>query len=45
MTIMPVTGVAMGYYGGKGLPFFNRTIAGASTPNGAIAKQVRRKNS
>lgn len=39
MTVMPATGIAMGYYGGKGLPFFYTTIPGAETPNGAIAKQ------
>uniref|UniRef100_A0A7S1D541 Cytochrome b561 bacterial/Ni-hydrogenase domain-containing protein n=1 Tax=Cyclophora tenuis TaxID=216820 RepID=A0A7S1D541_CYCTE len=45
MLVMPATGIAMGYYGGKGLPFFYTTIPGivktdqnkAST--GAIAKQ------
>ena len=41
MTIMPATGIAMGYYGGKGLPFFYTTIPGAATANGNIAKQVR----
>jgi len=40
MTVMPATGIAMGYYGGKGLPFFYTTIGGASTPNGGIAKQA-----
>lgn len=39
MTIMPATGIAMGYYGGKGLPFFTTTFPGAEKPNGAIAKQ------
>ncbi|KAL7504361.1 hypothetical protein ACHAXN_005308 [Cyclotella atomus] len=39
MTIMPATGIAMGYYGGKGLPFFFTTIPGAAEANGAIAKQ------
>lgn len=29
----------MGYYGGKGLPFFGITIPGASKANGEIAKQ------
>ena len=46
MAVMPATGIAMGYYGGKGLPFFYTTLPGivktdankAST--GAIAKQV-----
>jgi len=27
---MPVTGVAMGYFGGKGIPFFGTTFAPAS---------------
>jgi len=27
---MPVTGVAMGYFGGKGVPFFGTTFAPAS---------------
>eukprot|EP00934_Nitzschia_sp_Nitz4_P002987 Nitzschia sp. Nitz4//scaffold3_size479765//339526//340314//NITZ4_000141-RA/size479765-augustus-gene-1.614-mRNA-1//-1//CDS//3329550881//2977//frame0 len=39
MTIMPATGIAMGYFGGKGLPFFTTTIPGAKETNGAIAKQ------
>jgi cytochrome b561 len=39
MTIMPATGVAMGYYGGKGLPFFTTTLPGAKETNGAIAKR------
>ena len=39
MAIMPATGIAMGYYGGKGLPFFYKTIPGAETPNGSIAKR------
>jgi hypothetical protein len=31
----------MGYFGGKGLPFFEfGTIPGAATPNGAIAGQA-----
>jgi superoxide oxidase len=36
--IMPATGIAMGYYGGKGLPFFYTTFPGAKTPDGTIAK-------
>ena len=40
MTIMPMTGIAMGYYGGKGLPFFYTTIPGTTTPNGTIAKNA-----
>ena len=30
--------LTVGYYGGKGLPFFWTTIPGAATPNGSIAK-------
>ena len=33
MTIMPAAGIAMGYYGGKGLPFFTTTIEGAVPAN------------
>lgn len=40
MVFMPVSGIAMGYYGGKGLPFFGYTIPGAETPNGEIAKNA-----
>ena len=46
MTIMPVTGIAMGYYGGNGLPFFFTTVPGIVKTDdnkataGAIAKQV-----
>jgi len=32
MAIMPVTGIAMGLYGGKGLPFFGTTLGGFSVP-------------
>lgn len=39
LIFMPVSGVAMGYFGGKGLPFFFTTIPGAEKANGAIAKQ------
>lgn len=28
MAVMPASGIAMGYYGGKGLPFFYTTIPG-----------------
>lgn len=48
MIVMPTTGIAMGYFGGKGLPFFTTLIPGAVTTddnakklNGQIAKQVR----
>jgi cytochrome b561 len=40
MIVMPASGIAMGYYGGKGLPFFTTTIAGAKEVNGEIAKNV-----
>ena len=40
MTIMPASGIVMGYFGGKGLPFFWTTIPGASTPQGSVAKQA-----
>jgi cytochrome b561 len=40
MIFMPATGVAMGYFGGKGLPFFTTTIPGAEKPDGKIAKQT-----
>jgi len=41
MVVMPATGIAMGYYGGKGLPFFWTTVPGATAENksGEIAKQ------
>lgn len=39
MTIMPATGIAMGLYGGKGLPFFWTTIPGFSEKNGKFAGQ------
>jgi len=38
MILLPVTGIAMGYFGGKGLPFFGYTIPGKKEPNGWIAK-------
>mmetsp|Transcript_10305 Transcript_10305/g.21647 ORF Transcript_10305/g.21647 Transcript_10305/m.21647 type:complete len:161 (+) Transcript_10305:116-598(+) len=47
MTIMPASGIAMGYYGGKGLPFFGLTVPGVvktdenKKSTGAIAGQVR----
>ena len=39
MATMPATGIAMGYYGGKGLPFFGLTIPGAEgeAKNGKLA--------
>jgi cytochrome b561 len=46
MTVMPISGIAMGYYGGKGLPFFWTTLPGVvktdenKASTGAIAKQV-----
>ena len=39
MIFMPVSGVSMGYFGGKGIPFFGIThIKGADEPKGDIAK-------
>jgi len=39
LTFMPASGIAMGYYGGKGIPFFGLyTIPGAEKPDGEIAK-------
>ncbi len=40
MTVMPATGIAMGLYGGKGLPFFWTTFAGFEQTNGTIAKNT-----
>mmetsp|Transcript_49796 Transcript_49796/g.149797 ORF Transcript_49796/g.149797 Transcript_49796/m.149797 type:complete len:184 (-) Transcript_49796:412-963(-) len=40
MGIMPATGIAMGYFGGKGLPFFTTTIPGAKETNPEIAKKA-----
>ena len=40
MIFKPVSGIAMGYYGGKGLPFFWTKIDGAETPNKDIAKSA-----
>ncbi|TFJ84892.1 hypothetical protein NSK_003924 [Nannochloropsis salina CCMP1776] len=40
MVGMPATGIAMGYYGGKGLPFFWTKFDGAATANGEVAKQA-----
>merc|ERR1711908_105998 len=33
MTALPITGVMMGYFGGKGLPFFGYTIPGKESPS------------
>ena len=40
MIFMPVSGIVMGYYGGKGLPFFWTSIPGAEKADGKIAKQA-----
>lgn len=40
MMVMPASGIAMGYYGGKGLPFFGFHIPGAEKPVGEIAKNA-----
>jgi cytochrome b561 len=37
MVFMPLTGVLMGYYGGKGLPFFTTTVKGAEVADGKVA--------
>ena len=37
--VMPVTGVMMGYFGGKGLPFFGTTLPGAAEKDGKLAGQ------
>jgi len=37
LTFLPVTGILMGYFGGKGLPFFGTIVAQAETPNKEIA--------
>mmetsp|Transcript_52686 Transcript_52686/g.120064 ORF Transcript_52686/g.120064 Transcript_52686/m.120064 type:complete len:137 (-) Transcript_52686:224-634(-) len=37
MIVMPGSGIAMGYFGGKGLPFFGYKIPGAEKADGAIA--------
>ncbi|EGD80354.1 hypothetical protein PTSG_10608 [Salpingoeca rosetta] len=34
---MPVTGITMGYFGGKGLPFYGAHIPGTDTPNKKVA--------
>lgn len=41
MTIMPASGILMGLYGGKGLPFFNTQFSSFKETNGKIAGQVR----
>ena len=40
LTAMPATGIAMGYFGGKGLPFFTTTLPAAKETRGDIAKQA-----
>lgn len=40
MIVMPATGIAMGLYGGKGLPFFWTEIPGFEKKNGKLAGQV-----
>uniref|UniRef100_A0A7R9YFG3 Cytochrome b561 bacterial/Ni-hydrogenase domain-containing protein n=2 Tax=Pinguiococcus pyrenoidosus TaxID=172671 RepID=A0A7R9YFG3_9STRA len=42
LVFMPASGIAMGYYGGKGLPFFGYKIPGAGPEqkNGSIAKNA-----
>lgn len=41
MLFMPATGIAMGYYGGKGLPFYGLyKLPGKEVPDGNIAKNA-----
>mmetsp|Transcript_21708 Transcript_21708/g.60371 ORF Transcript_21708/g.60371 Transcript_21708/m.60371 type:complete len:236 (+) Transcript_21708:240-947(+) len=40
MFAMPASGIAMGYYGGKGLPFFGTTIPGAAESKPEVAKNA-----
>lgn len=44
MIVMPATGIAMGMYGGKGLPFFWTEIPGfeGEKKNGKLAGQVNK---
>ena len=45
MFALPGTGIAMGYFGGKGIPFFDfGTVPGAETPNKAIAGDAFKKH-
>jgi hypothetical protein len=37
---MPLTGIGMGLYSGKGLPFFWTTLPGFEKANGKLAGQV-----
>jgi cytochrome b561 len=38
MVFLPFTGITMGYFSGKGIPFFGLTIPGKKEPIGDIAK-------
>lgn len=38
LTFLPISGAVMGYYSGKGLPFFFTTLEGAEKADGSIAK-------
>jgi cytochrome b561 len=40
LVFLPLSGVTMGYYGGRGLPFWWTTIPGKEKPDGAIAKSA-----
>lgn len=44
IVFMPASGIAMGYYGGKGLPFFGYHISAAETPNKAIAGMAYKRH-
>ena len=37
LIFLPLTGIIMGYFSGKGLPFFGFSIPGSKTPNGDVA--------
>lgn len=40
LVVMPTTGFIMGYYGGRGLPFFGYVFPGASEKNAQLAGQA-----
>ncbi|XP_063934402.1 uncharacterized protein LOC135146171 [Zophobas morio] len=39
LVVMPSSGILMGYFGGKGLPFFFTTLKGSEKPNESISKK------
>jgi len=42
--MMPLSGMAMAYQSGKGIPFFGYNFPGAETPNKALAGQIYEKH-